>query len=194
LRILCETSTGLQKFTASIGDWLGWSQPAGTVEMAHKRRCCSFTAENLVDAQRDAPMRGSTITRAVILGQKHRPMPVRGPAGDRIAVDRHADAGGVLTVCLRANHTACSHHCGHASQGRSAAGTGDGESGSPGSANVSILAQKQRIGVLSNFGRDIPLCRAAIGTCRSPVDLTAAPDAPASTTEIITGLSWSVDN
>jgi hypothetical protein len=32
-------------------------------------------------------------------------------AGHRIAVDRHADAGCVLTVCLRANHIACSHRC-----------------------------------------------------------------------------------
>jgi hypothetical protein len=30
---------------------------------------------------------------------------VRGSPGDRIAVDQHADAGCVLTVCLRANHT-----------------------------------------------------------------------------------------
>ena len=72
-------------------------------------------------------MRSSTISRTVILGQKHRPAPfARGSAGDRIAVDRRADAGRVLTVCLRANHTSrtCCTPSGFA--GRIGAGTGEG--------------------------------------------------------------------
>jgi hypothetical protein len=72
---MCETSRGLQKFTANIGHWLGWPNPAGTVENGRKSPLLRFTAGNLVDKQRDAPMRGSNITRAVILGMTHRPLP-----------------------------------------------------------------------------------------------------------------------